>query len=331
MVSLSNHERRNPNNQCVRTPALRQAQGERTYSAFPLLIVKWNEPIGIPEFSESIQLPELPEVEITRRGLASHLVGQPIADVVIRNAKLRWPVPKNLPKLLRGQTIVSLSRRAKYLLMDCGSGTLILHLGMSGSLRILPAGTPPEKHDHFDLVLGNGTLMRLRDPRRFGAVLWHRGDVHTHSLLTALGPEPLPDKSGECHFDARYLHQATRGRSIAIKQCLMDSRIVVGVGNIYANEALFRAGIKPQLAAGKLSLPRCARLVAEIRATLTEAIKLGGSSLRDFVDTSGQPGYFQQHYWVYGRGGEPCRKCGAPIKQIKQGQRSSFYCGSCQK
>jgi len=271
-------------------------------------------------------MPELPEVEVTRRGLAAHLTGLTVADAVIRNAQLRWPIPKNLPKLLRGQTIRALGRRGKYLLVEFEHGTLILHLGMSGSLRILPAGTPPEKHDHFDLLLGNGALMRLRDPRRFGAVLWHGGDVRTHPLLDGLGSEPL-----EGNFDARYLYQATRGRSIAIKQLIMDSRIVVGVGNIYANEALFRAGIKPQLAAGKLSLPRCAKLVEEIRATLTEAIRLGGSSLRDFVDTSGQPGYFQQHYWVYGRGGEPCRRCGSLIKQIRQGQRSSFYCGSCQK
>jgi len=271
-------------------------------------------------------MPELPEVEITRRGLAAHLTGLSIKDAVIRNGNLRWPIPKNLPKLLRGQTIVSLKRRAKYLLMDCGNGTLILHLGMSGSLRILPANAPVEKHDHFDLILGNGTLMRLRDPRRFGAVLWHSGDVHTHPLLADLGPEPL-----EKDFDARYLYQATRARSVSIKQCIMDNHILVGVGNIYANEALFRAGIKPQLAAGKLSLPRCAKLVEEIRATLAEAIQLGGSTLRDFVDTSGQPGYFQQTYWVYGRAGEPCRRCSAPIKQIKQGQRSSFYCGTCQK
>ena len=228
--------------------------------------------------------------------------------------------------LLRGQTIRALKRRGKYLLVEFDHGTLILHLGMSGSLRILPAGTPPEKHDHFDLVLSNGTLVRLRDPRRFGAVLWHGGDVHAHPLLATLGPEPL-----EKDFDARYLHQATRGRSIAIKQCIMDNHIVVGVGNIYANEALFRAGSKPQLAAGKLSLPRCAKLVAEIRATLTEAIQLGGSTLRDFVNTAGQPGYFQQNYWVYGRGGEPCRKCVAPIQQIRQGQRSSFFCKHCQK
>ncbi|MDO8812490.1 MAG: bifunctional DNA-formamidopyrimidine glycosylase/DNA-(apurinic or apyrimidinic site) lyase [Gallionella sp.] len=271
-------------------------------------------------------MPELPEVEITRRGLAAHLIGLSIADAVIRNVRLRWPIPKNLPKLLRGQTIVSLDRRAKYLLMGCGNGTLILHLGMSGSLRILPADTPAEKHDHFDLVLCNGMVMRLRDPRRFGAVLWHSGDAHAHPLLAALGPEPLEE-----NFNARYLYQATRGRSLAIKQCIMGNHVVVGVGNIYANEALFRASIKPQLAAGKLSLPRCAKLAAEIRATLNEAIELGGSSLRDFVNPAGQPGHFQQHYWVYGRGGEPCRKCGAPIKQIRQGQRSSFYCGSCQK
>ncbi len=271
-------------------------------------------------------MPELPEVEITRRGLDAHLTGLVIKDVIIRNGSLRWPIPKNMPKLLRGQTILSLKRRAKYLLMDCGSGTLILHLGMSGSLRILPADTPAEKHDHFDLILSNGTLMRLRDPRRFGAVLWHSGDVHTHPLLASLGPEPL-----ENEFDARYLYHATRKRKVSIKQCIMDNRVVVGVGNIYANEALFRAGIRPQLAAGKLSLPRCAKLVEEIRATLAEAIKLGGSTLRDFVNTSGQPGYFQQTYWVYGRAGEPCRRCGALVKQIKQGQRSSFYCGSCQK
>jgi len=316
-------------------------------------------------------MPELPEVEITRRGLAAHLTGLKIRNAVIRNADLRWPIPKNLPKLLRGRTIISLKRRAKYLLMDCGSGhiriaspdneihharfplpnplprageganeslrefhvtgTLILHLGMSGSLRILPAKTPPDKHDHFDLILGNGTLMRLRDPRRFGAVLWHTGDPATHPLLAGLGPEPLPGSSVKAGFDAQYLYRATRGRSVSIKQCIMDNHVVVGVGNIYANEALFRAGIRPQLAAGKLSLPRCARLVSEIRATLAEAINLGGSTLRDFVDTSGRTGYFQQTYWVYGRAGEPCRRCGAPIKQIKQGQRSSFYCGSCQK
>jgi len=271
-------------------------------------------------------MPELPEVEITLRGLARHLTGQTIAKVVIRNARLRWPIPKNLPKLLHGKTIRALKRRGKYLLVEFDHGTLILHLGMSGSLCLLPAETPAEKHDHFDLVLGSGMLMRLRDPRRFGAVLWHSGDVNAHPLLAALGPEPL-----EKEFDARYLYQATRGRSIAIKQCLMNSRVVAGVGNIYANEALFRAGIRPQLAAGKLSRERCARLVEAIRATLTEAIGKGGSTLRDFVDSDGKPGYFQQHYRVYGRGGEPCRACGTPIKQLRQGQRSSFYCPKCQR
>jgi len=271
-------------------------------------------------------MPELPEVEITRRGLEPHLAGQTVTDVVVRNAGLRWPVPQGLAALLRGRTIRALGRRGKYLLAGFGHGTLILHLGMSGSLRLLPAGTPPEKHDHFDLVLGNGMLARLRDPRRFGAVLWHAGDIDTHPLLAGLGTEPL-----EKDFDARYLHRAVQGRRVAIKQLIMDSHVVVGVGNIYASEALFRAGIRPQLAAGKLSLPRCARLVDAIRDTLTEAIRHGGSSLRDFVDAAGQPGYFQQHYWVYGRGGEPCRKCGAPVRQIRQGQRSSFYCGVCQK
>ncbi len=276
-------------------------------------------------------MPELPEVEITRRGLAARLTGLTIADAVIRNARLRWPIPRSLPKLLRGQAIRSFKRRGKYLLAEFDHGTLILHLGMSGSLRILPESTPPEKHDHFDLVLNNGTLMRLCDPRRFGAVLWHGGDVHTHPLLATLGPEPLPDQSGGNGFDARYLYQASRGRNIAIKQFIMDSHVVVGVGNIYANEALFRAGIRPQLAAGKLSLPRCAKLVTAIRDTLNEAIQHGGSSLRDFVSASGQHGHFQQHHWVYGRGSEPCRRCGSLIKQLRQGQRSSFYCAKCQK
>jgi formamidopyrimidine-DNA glycosylase len=268
-------------------------------------------------------VPELPEVETTRRGLEPHVTGAVIRDVVIRNRNLRWPIP-DLP--VQGRTIKSLTRRAKYLLMDCGNGTLILHLGMSGSLRILPHDAPIKLHDHFDLILGNGKLMRLRDPRRFGAVLWHEGDINAHPLLAALGPEPLQE-----NFDARYLYQTTRGRKISIKQAIMDNHIVVGVGNIYANESLFRSGIKPRLQAGKLSMPRCEKLVAEIRATLSESIEKGGSTLRDFVNTAGLPGYFQQNYWVYGRAGEPCRKCGAPIKQIKQGQRSSFYCGSCQR
>ena len=271
-------------------------------------------------------MPELPEVETTLRGLAPHLAGQCIAGVVIRHPQLRWPIPKNLPRLLRGQNIRSIERRAKYLLFECDSGTLILHLGMSGSLRVLPANTAPEKHDHFDLLLASGQLMRLRDPRRFGAVLWHEGDPAQHPLLANLGVEPL-----ENEFDAAYLHRATRKRSAAIKLVIMDNHVVVGVGNIYANEALYRAGIRPQLAASRLSLARCARLVQAVRETLSEAIQLGGSSLRDYVGSDGNPGYFQQHYWVYGRAGEPCRACGESIKQIRQGQRSSFYCAHCQK
>jgi formamidopyrimidine-DNA glycosylase len=271
-------------------------------------------------------MPELPEVETTLRGIKPHLTGQCIKDVDVRHPQLRWPVPKNLPRLLRGQTIGALHRRGKYLLLEFDHGTLILHLGMSGSLRILPAGTQPDKHDHFDLLLDNGKLMRLRDPRRFGAVLWHAGDIGRHPLLRDLGPEPL-----EKNFNAEYLYRATRKRSAGIKLVIMDNHVVVGVGNIYANEALFRAGIRPTLAAGKLSKPRCAKLVEAIRQTLREAIRQGGSTLRDFVNSDGEPGYFQQNYWVYGRANEPCRKCDTSIRQIKQGQRSSFYCPACQR
>jgi formamidopyrimidine-DNA glycosylase len=271
-------------------------------------------------------MPELPEVETTLLGLAPHMAGRCVADVVIRHPQLRWPVPKNLPRLLHGQTVRSLRRRAKYLLIEFDHGTLILHLGMSGSLRILPAGTPAEKHDHFDLLLENGKLMRLRDPRRFGAVLWCAGDVEQHPLLKDLGPEPLGRE-----FDAAYLYRATRNKTAAIKLAIMDSHVVVGVGNIYASEALFRAGIRPQLAAGKLSRPRCERLAKAIRTTLAAAIKKGGSTLRDFVNSAGEPGYFQQHYFVYARAGEPCRCCGTVIRQIRQGQRSSFYCPKCQR
>jgi formamidopyrimidine-DNA glycosylase len=271
-------------------------------------------------------MPELPEVETTLRGLAPHMVERHVVDVKIRHPQLRWPVPKNLPELLSGQTIRDLRRRAKYLLVEFDHGTLILHLGMSGSLRVLPMHTPADKHDHFDLMLDSGQLVRLRDPRRFGAVLWHEGEIELHPLLKNLGPEPLGRE-----FNADQLYAATRRRSAAIKLVIMDSKVVVGVGNIYANEALFRAGIRPQLRANKLSRERCARLVEEIRATLRDAIKKGGSTLRDFVNSAGEPGYFQQHYWVYGRSGEPCRKCETPIRQIKQGQRSSFYCPKCQR
>ncbi|MDD2702036.1 MAG: bifunctional DNA-formamidopyrimidine glycosylase/DNA-(apurinic or apyrimidinic site) lyase, partial [Sideroxydans sp.] len=259
-------------------------------------------------------MPELPEVETTLRGIAPHLQGARVQAAVVRNARLRWPIPAELPALLQGYTVRNLQRRAKYLLIVFDHGTLILHLGMSGSLRILPHGTPPEKHDHFDLVLDNGKLMRLRDPRRFGAVLWHTGNVATHPLLKTLGPEPLSDA-----FDADYLYRATRTRGIAIKLALMDNHLVVGVGNIYANEALFRAGIRPQLAAKKLSRARCAALVQTVQEVLRAAIAKGGSTLRDFIHSDGSSGYFQQHYFVYGRASEACHRCGTTIRIIKQG------------
>ncbi|MDD4913141.1 MAG: bifunctional DNA-formamidopyrimidine glycosylase/DNA-(apurinic or apyrimidinic site) lyase [Sideroxydans sp.] len=271
-------------------------------------------------------MPELPEVETTLRGIAPHLQGQTVSDVVIRNPQLRWPIPTALPTLLKGSVIRSLHRRAKYLLIDFDHGTLILHLGMSGSLRILPYPTQPEKHEHFDLILDSGELMRLRDPRRFGAVLWHTDDESEHPLLAHLGPEPLSS-----NFDANHLYQMTRSRTIAIKLAIMDSKLVVGVGNIYANEALFRAGIKPHLAAHRVSKARCETLASTIKAVLTEAIKQGGSSLRDFIHSDGSSGYFQQNYFVYGRKDEQCKACGTSIKLIKQGQRSSFYCPHCQK
>lgn len=271
-------------------------------------------------------MPELPEVETTLRGLAPHLTGQIVQNVIIRDPRLRWPIPAELPELLRGQIIRRLWRRAKYLLIGFDHGTLILHLGMSGSLRMLTSHQAALPHEHFDLVLRNGTVMRLRDPRRFGAVLWHEGDVTSHPLLAALGPEPL-----ENGFDGEYLYAATRRRKAAIKLVLMDNHVVVGVGNIYANEALFRAGIRPQLAAGKLSRERCTLLCKTIREVLRAAISKGGSSLRDYVDSDGKQGYFQQDYFVYGRSGESCRRCGTAIRQLRQGQRASFYCPRCQK
>ncbi len=275
-------------------------------------------------------MPELPEVETTRRGIAPHLLGQSIANVIIRNPRLRWPIPGNLPELLTGLTIQAVTRRAKYLLLDCGIGTLILHLGMSGSLRILPYRVmqliePPQKHDHFDLILSDQTILRLRDPRRFGAVLWHTGDVLQHPLLMNLGPEPLT-----ADFNAQQLFEITRDCQTSIKQTLMNSHVVVGIGNIYANEALFLAGINPKIVSGRIGVTRYERLVQAVKQILQQAIEAGGSSLRDFVNSDGNPGYFQQQYWVYGRGGQHCKKCDHEIKQIKQSQRSSFYCQRCQ-
>jgi len=270
-------------------------------------------------------MPELPEVETTRRGLEPHLANQPIIAVIVRDARLRFPVSPELARILPGQTIRSVIRRGKYLLLDCGIGWLILHLGMSGSLRIVPSATLPEKHDHFDLVLENGFCMRLRDPRRFGAVIWTQTDPLRHPLLAQLGVEPLT-----AAFDGVWFYQKTRGRRTSIKQTLMDSHLVVGVGNIYANEALFRASIKPTTPVTRIGLERCKRLTQAIKEILQQAIAAGGSSLRDFVDSAGKPGYFQQQYAAYGLTGKPCRQCGTPIRQIKQGQRSTFFCPRCQ-
>jgi formamidopyrimidine-DNA glycosylase len=270
-------------------------------------------------------MPELPEVEITRRGIEPHLSRRTITAVIVRHRGLRWPVPRNLGQILTGQRIRSVERRAKYLLLDCGKGTLILHLGMSGSLRIVRAGEAPGPYDHFDLGVGE-VAVRLRDPRRFGAVLWHVGDPARHPLLAHLGVEPLSRA-----FTGPVLHAATRGRRVAVKQALMDHRLVAGVGNIYASESLFRARIHPKTSARRLSLARCERLAEAVRATLEDALAAGGSTLRDFVQSDGSPGYFQQQYFVYDRSGEPCRVCGAPIRRIAQGQRASFYCPTCQR
>ena len=271
-------------------------------------------------------MPELPEVEVTRQGIAPHLTGRCITGFIIRNAALRWPVPDDLNHILTGLEIHAVNRRGKYLLIDCGKGTLILHLGMSGSLRLLPATTPAQKHDHADLLLDSSMILRLRDPRRFGAILWETGEIMSHPLLARLGPEPLT-----AGFDGHALHTRTRNRSASIKETLMNSHIVVGIGNIYASEALFRAGINPKTAAGRIGIERCNRLAAAIRETLQLAIQAGGSSLRDFVGCDGSTGYFQQHYQVYNRTGQPCYHCSHSIRHIWQGQRSSFYCPHCQK
>ncbi len=271
-------------------------------------------------------MPELPEVETTRRGLAPNLVGRRIEGAVIRNRSLRWPIPRGLSRTLYGQRVLSVDRRAKYLLIKCERGTLIVHLGMSGSLRVVANNCAPRAHDHFDLLISGGAIMRLTDPRRFGAVLWTTGDALAHTLLAQLGPEPLSDA-----FDGAALHAATRGRGAAIKLAIMDSRIVVGVGNIYASEALFRAAINPKVSAGKLSRARCERLVSAIKETLTAAIDSGGSTLRDFFHADGNSGKFQLQIWVYGRAGELCKICGSRIRGIRQGQRSTCYCPKCQR
>lgn len=270
-------------------------------------------------------MPELPEVETTRRGVASALGAARVSDVIVRDHRLRYPVPADLQAHLCGQAIQAYRRRAKYLLIDFARGSLLIHLGMSGSLRVLPADTPPQKHDHVDIVCDK-SILRLHDPRRFGAVLWLDSAADTHPLLANLGPEPL-----EPGFDGTVLHAAARSRRCAVKLMIMDAAVVVGVGNIYASESLFRAGIHPHRPAHRVSLARYHRLATEIRATLEDALAAGGSTLRDFVRSDGQPGYFQQQYSVYGRDGQPCRVCGTSIQRTVTGQRASFYCPACQR
>ena len=271
-------------------------------------------------------MPELPEVETTRSGIAPHAVGHTITELVVREPRLRWRIPPAMPAEVRGQRIESLSRRAKYLLFGLGNGTMILHLGMSGSLRVLSAPKPPLSHDHFDVVLASGVMLRFNDPRRFGSLLWTHEDPLHHPLLHSLAPEPLSDE-----FNGAYLAAAAQRRKVAIKQLLMNSQVVVGVGNIYASEALFRAGIRPRRHAGRLKPAEFAALVQSIKQVLREAIQQGGTTLRDYVNPQGMPGYFRQQLFVYERAGEPCRICATPIKQFVQGQRSTYFCQRCQR
>lgn len=266
----------------------------------------------------------MPEVETSRRGIEPHIIDTRIARVIIRNRNLRWPVSKTVARNLTGETVTSVTRRAKYLLINTDSGSAILHLGMSGSVFIVDRGTPAGVHDHVDIEFDSGKTMRFRDPRRFGSLHWSKTPLQ-HKLLKSLGPEPLGDD-----FDARYLRQKSRGRRVSVKQFIMNAQVVVGIGNIYASEALFLACINPRRAAGRISLQRYERLVVAIKEVLTSAIRAGGTTLRDFYGGDGEPGYFQQQLVAYGREGEPCRRCDAPITAIVQGQRSTYYCKQCQ-
>ena len=282
-------------------------------------------------------MPELPEVEVSRQGLLPYLPGKRVVGAELRTPRLRHDIPRELPALLAGRTLLSIDRRAKYLVFAFSAGAetacatlppagwLILHLGMSGSLRLAPPGTPPQRHDHFDLIFAD-IVLRLRDPRRFGTLAWTEDAPDGHPLLVTQGIEPL-----NAEFSGAWLHAASRGRSIPIKQFLMDSHIVVGIGNIYASEILFRAGISPRLAAGRLSRPRCDALAAAVREILSAAISAGGSSVRDYVHSDGGAGCFQLQCAVYGRSGEPCAVCGRPVRSIRQGGRSTFYCPHCQR
>jgi formamidopyrimidine-DNA glycosylase len=270
-------------------------------------------------------MPELPEVETTRRGLAPHLEGRRVLELVIRQPRLRWPIPATVRRLLPGQTIQNVDRRAKYLLVHTPAGSAVLHLGMSGSLRVLADAPTPGAHDHFDWRLDSGRILRYTDPRRFGCLLWQKPDS-VHPLLAELGPEPLGTD-----FTGAYLWKQSRGRSAAVKTFLMDQKIVVGVGNIYAAEALFAAGIHPRRPAGSVSRGRYERLAGEVKRILAYAIRRGGTTLRDFLRPDGEPGYFEQELFVYGRAGEPCKICGTRVRSLSLGQRSTFYCPRCQR
>lgn len=272
-------------------------------------------------------MPELPEVETSRRGIEPHILNKKIKDVVIRQYKLRWSIPKSLPDNINGQKLLKVARRGKYLLLHFNhAGTVIIHLGMSGSLRICTPSTPVGKHDHIDFVFSNRKVLRLTDPRKFGCVLWTQQAIGEHKLLSKLGPEPLNDE-----FDVDYLYSQSRKRRCSIKAFIMNSHVVVGVGNIYASESLFMAGINPLRKAGSLSRPRCEKLVIAIKQILEAAIKQGGTTLRDFTREDGQPGYFAQQLQVYGHTNEACPECGKLIKQISQQNRTTFYCTTCQK
>ena len=268
-------------------------------------------------------MPELPEVETTLRGIEPAIAGQVINSIRVHQGSLRWPVNPNLAQLVEGQTVTHLSRRAKYLLMQLDQGSMLVHLGMSGSLRIVQPNEELRKHDHIEMQMSNGSLLRSHDPRRFGCWLWSEGP---HQQLAHLGPEPLSDD-----FNGQRLYQLSRRRKVAVKPFIMDNKIVVGVGNIYASEALFRSGIRPDRASGNLSLRRYTELAGHIKEVLAAAIVQGGTTLRDFVNGNGEPGYFQQTLAVYGRGDEPCIACAGRLKEIKLGQRSSVFCPRCQR
>ena len=277
-------------------------------------------------------MPELPEVEVTRLGIAPHLEGRKLSAVKVLDGRLRWPVPANLPKILPGQRVGSITRRGKYLLMEMDTGYLLIHLGMTGTLRVLPSNEPLKLHDRVTLEFGKLSL-RLHDPRKFGAVLWHaktRGPIEKNALLQKLGVEPFSAEFAD-ELGAQVLYQSSRKRTIAVKQFLLAGQAVVGVGNIYCSESLFEAGIHPAKAAGKLTRPQCARLAHAVRLILKKAIEAGGSSLKDFVNSAGDPGHFMVQTKVYDRKGLPCKVCKTPIVQIVQGQRSTYFCPQCQK